>query len=387
MVKTLRNSIRNKRLPVGVSVFVFAVLIGYFFLHLAGIRQANIQAVEIRTEMERQWRVCSEVVTDRVKWVQCWQKSLPDAISRWGLTPVLRGIETMLSQNDYSGSGGITACHDLAHVAGKTGMNMLKDKQKAFQSCTPFCGYGCFMGVLEGYFHTNEQFDREYASVCSDDAYPKPCYHALGHAIGDRIGTIEDAVGYCIRLSQSEDRQQCVSGLFMERFEASDYGHALLPIPADMTAFCKTLPDGDGRAICYRRAGFMAYLRTSDISAAVAACESVSDMEKMACIFTLGQEMYYTVRGDAEKLFPFCYGFPDDTRREKCIEGALASSVISEGTARHGVELCGMAKDKLRTFCFDTLGENILNSPNGERNRKTVCNTLAPADAARCLGN
>lgn len=319
------------------------------------VRYSGQSTSALVRDIAGRYDACVATMANRAAWMGCWQPTLERAISRYGLTAVLTAIGHKYNQRDYAELGGITRCHDLTHLSGQIAIRASGDAAAVFRQCTDLCGYGCYMGVVDGSV-TEDFFSKPYADLCKTSPAPLPCIHGLGHAIGNRFGNVASGQQYCMVLPDPVDQQHCITGLMMERFEASVFGHEPEPIPADLPAYCASLLEGS-RNVCYWRIGFLTYLRDGNLPETIRACDAIPAFERGGCISVVGQEMYFQFRGDAQKIVELCslYAHPDDEMT--CIEGALRKSVFSDDLYRHGSEICARTEPDIRDRCYRYLQE------------------------------
>ncbi len=337
-------NLRHRALSVMILVFCVMGIFAYFDQWTQ--YKANTDA---RQYIEAHWNTCERFLGNRTEWNSCWKKPLFTAIHDFGLRTVLLVAEEEYNRSDNADSGGISRCHDFAHQAGESAVRLLRDPETAFAQCTPMCGYGCYMGVVDGTL-TPDFFDTEYTHLCRVSPEIYPCIHALGHAIGNRLASVVKGQQYCAKFSQDAERQHCMSGLLMERFEASSFGHETEPIPEDPLGFCMSL-DPLVRKVCYWRSGMLTYWRTRSYDLAIRTCNVVPDFERLGCISVLGQEMYFEHKGNAEKIVGFCELFTDTVDTRICIEGALTKSVMSDALLRHGLAICNEVEAGEQNAC------------------------------------
>lgn len=343
-----------KRTVMSITFMVCIVAGVLFFVYLAAVKMQE-KTLPNTLRVEGMWTMCEPAIRDRLTWISCWRQALPALISRYGLSTVLNSAEEHYNAEDNAELGGISRCHDFAHLAGEVAIRQLKSTKNVFSQCTPMCGYGCYMGVVDGSLKP-DFFESEYKQICSTSPEPYPCIHALGHAIGNRFGSVLKGQQYCAGFGEDEARQHCMSGLLMERFEASSFGHESDLIPEDIVSFCTALDPGV-RNVCYWRSGMLTYWRTKSYRTAIQICDDIPAFERLGCISVLGQEMYYELKADAKKILDFCSYFPDQDDGWQCIEGALKKSVISDALLRHGEAICNEVPptktDTCRTFLHE----------------------------------
>src|SRR5688572_15430748 len=161
---------------------------------------------------ESKFYECSRGETSRLR-MECFEKSFESLFLKDGLKSSLSKLEKITIANDNAETGGITKCHDAAHSIGMLAGMYTTDLQS---TCTNLCGFGCHMGVLEGYFHTDPIEIENFPAICRASSHPYSCVHAVGHYISHETGSLEKSLATCDRIPEEEYRGHCTSGVFME---------------------------------------------------------------------------------------------------------------------------------------------------------------------------
>lgn len=113
-------------------------------------------------------------------------------------------------------------CHRAAHYLGEYAGETIPDVDDALELGTPFCQFGYYHGVMEGYARVTPTLFEELPRLCSridpdvnSTAYAE-CSHAMGHAIVTRTDNdVDEGIKYCRRLVTRDERKACVTGIFM----------------------------------------------------------------------------------------------------------------------------------------------------------------------------
>jgi hypothetical protein len=113
-------------------------------------------------------------------------------------------------------------CHRAAHYLGEYAGETIPDVDAALELGTPFCQFGYYHGVMEGYARVTPTLLEELPGLCArvdpdinSTAYAE-CSHAMGHAIVTRTeNDVTEGIKYCRRLATSAERKACVTGIFM----------------------------------------------------------------------------------------------------------------------------------------------------------------------------
>ncbi len=312
----------------------------------------------------------------------CLEKSLRPHITTESISSYLHALEVQFRKEDDASAGGITKCHETVHVIGILAGERSENISKTFGECTPICGYGCYMGVTDGYLAHGRDYLKEVESICSNTAHSLPCWHAVGHTFVNRVGNIDDALALCERISDVMSRSHCISGVFMETYEFSGYGHEQKPIPSDMIAYCETVRS-EAQTYCFTVAGYFTYRSSGDKRESIRVCNSVPEDRRNDCFHMLGKNVYYDVNGSEEIMHAFC-GMVSEHYRSECTRGVIFASVTSDPLARHSVSYCSLLSGISRITCFSFLGEEIERNA-GEEARKEICKGLDSDDASSCI--
>lgn len=313
--------------------------------------------------------------------MSCLEKELEPYAKIYGISPFIKELESSFIASDEASTGGISKCHDSAHIIGILGGKLESTVSKAFGQCTSICGYGCFMGVVDGYMAKGKNFLAEVDTLCGQSIHPLPCWHAVGHALVNRLGTLEAVFDHCSLLDDPTIQSQCVSGAFMEVYEFSGYGHEQRAIPEDMISYCDTVPPV-GKAYCYTVSGYFTYRLTGDQKKAIGVCHAVPSDRFDSCIYMLSKNVYYDLKGSAQSVLNLCDSISG--AKPVCIEGALFASVVSDPLARHGFELCNIADEADKHSCYAALG-TLVQENSGSDIRNRLCSDLDVVYKRWCL--
>ncbi len=328
------------------------------------------------------YQECSLLNTSRLR-MDCFSGTFKKDWEKYGTQSLLGQLAETFIKDDHAESGGITKCHDAAHAIGMLAGMASINIQKTFASCTNLCGYGCHMGVIEGYFEMGHHSFADFPSICAASSHPYSCVHAVGHFTAHESDDLFTSLKTCDQIPQIDYRGHCTSGVFMELFEQPIHADTGIGIPQDITSFCNSL-SGVHKSFCFTMSGYYRFLNTGDFQKGVDFCLGLSE-GKDVCINNFSKALYYKENGSTSKMYDFCQKVPKNFL-SSCQDGILMASVLSDPVARHGLELCNLYLGQERTYCFTRLGMDI-EGIDGEMARKIFCNKLPEADRTFCLVN
>jgi len=113
-------------------------------------------------------------------------------------------------------------CHRAAHYLGEYAGETIPDVDAALELGTPFCQFGYYHGVMEGYARVTPTLFEELPTLClrldedvNSTAYAE-CSHSMGHAIVTRTDNdVAEGIKYCRRLASRDERKACTTGIYM----------------------------------------------------------------------------------------------------------------------------------------------------------------------------
>ncbi len=363
----------NKNLKTILSVS-FAVLI--LFLVVQFFKKPT-------QTFENKFYECSDGATSRIR-MDCFSKSFESFFLKDGLPRLLSQLQDLTTKDDHAEGGGITKCHDAAHSIGMLAGMYTTDLQSTFTQCTNLCGFGCHMGVLEGYFDMHPSEIENFPAICRASSHPYSCVHAVGHFVSHQTGNLEKSLATCDQIPEEEYRGHCTSGVFMELFEQPIHSDTSFQMPQNLTLLCNSL-SGVHKSFCLTMSGFYTYLATTDFNKGIETC--LKSPEKNVCFNNYSKALYYRQNGDAQKMFDFCKIVPEEFLGN-CQEGVTTASILSDPVIRHGFEFCDLYQGANRQNCFTKIGSYVQGSFGGSSAEKErICKTIHQDDQKFCLGN
>lgn len=332
---------------------------------------------------ETKFNECSVGETSRIR-MDCFEKSFESFFLKDGLPKLQSQLRDMTIKNDNADTGGITKCHDAAHSIGMLAGMYTTNLQKTFSQCSNLCGFGCHMGVLEGYFDMHPAEVDNFPEICRVSSHPYSCVHAVGHFVSHKNGDLKQSLSTCDKIPEDEYRGHCTSGVFMEIFEQPIHSDTSFAMPNNLTILCNSLK-GVHKSFCFTMSGFYTYLSTNDFDKGIAMC--LNAPEKEVCINNYSKALYYRLNGNAQKMYDFCNIVPPKFLGN-CQEGVTTASVLSDPIIRHGFEFCSLYTGDDRQNCFARIGSYVQGSFGGsDEEKEKICKTISPNDQKFCLGD
>jgi hypothetical protein len=251
-------------------------------------------------------------------------------------------------------------CHEFGHVIGEiAGSKYPNETSRLVSACATTCGYGCAHGVVVGKLRKNPAIIQTINEICA----PKKgalrrsdfiaCTHGVGHALSEYASyDVEKTVRYCDRFSSQEAKSICVTGAFMEIYEAPTKTHDVLALPETPHTVCGSLPLFAMR-VCYSAFAAEAYTRTRSVEQGVNACLLAPEDIKNDCMTALGSQIYFHDHGAGKTMIDTCR--LNKSYVNKCIQGLLISSMVIDQTGFEGQSLCATLQGNERESCFVSL--------------------------------
>ena len=290
-----------------------------------------------------------ESTKQRRDYINCMVAKSKDFVGVRGVGELVSAAQRISNGKKVDLVGSIN-CHDMMHSLGKAAGLYMKSFDEAITECLPFCGGGCFHGVLEGKYSSNPNMKKFVSEAClftkdikKSEAH---CYHGLGHAVAVQLGDIDDAFKYCDYVIE-EGRLWCGSGAFMELYSGD--GFDLGKIPENVPEWCRAF-EGVYAEVCWLSAGYFrtgnGYLKSIGINTASPENEAIyncssapTDDLKSGCIYTFGDNIYNIAKEDHKKINEICMRF-DSGLVGWCLKGAAHSAKRNHPSENLHVELC-----------------------------------------------
>lgn len=149
----------------------------------------------------------------------CMNELVLTAAPVLGVPSVIDGI---IEASEIYPEAFLEQCHRAAHYLGEYAGETIPDVDDALELGTPFCQFGYYHGVMEGYARVTPTLFEELPKLCNkvdpdvNSTAHAECSHAMGHAIVTRTDNdVAEGIRYCRRLTTRDERKACVTGIFM----------------------------------------------------------------------------------------------------------------------------------------------------------------------------
>jgi hypothetical protein len=330
---------------------------------------------------------------------QCYDQFIHNYAGDTSIKQLLGDLETLRAQNPAVETG----CHPIAHAIGRYAYQKHGNVGDAFENCDYTCHSGCYHGVMERTFYTDEQisagvqhvtYDQlagKIPTICSADKFSNPtqqiifqCLHGIGHAILYSLNyNLDDALKLCDLLPTSYDQRSCYGGVIMENVTAFDTSKR--DIKQDDPQYpCNRLPEVY-KTSCYAMQTSVMYnigLSTAEIAKE---CRNAG-VYQSTCMVSLGRDLSNKVRSnEGNEVVHTCEVLADGNTRE-CVQGSVYALVDNTWDGKYAFQFCGMLqKDENRRNCFtDTIRYMRTSHEKSKQQVVSDCNTYAGQYADTC---
>jgi hypothetical protein len=188
--------------------------LGGFFLVRRGASETAADPARVEVFLDGARRCLDEQIPHL-----CMNELVLSTVPTLGIPSVMAGIAR--ASEEYP-QAFLEQCHRAAHYLGEYAGETIPDVDAALAIGTPFCQFGYYHGVMEGYARVTPTLFEELPDLCirvdnniTSTAYAE-CSHALGHAIVTRTeNDVAEGIEYCRRLETRDERKACATGIFM----------------------------------------------------------------------------------------------------------------------------------------------------------------------------
>ena len=293
-----------------------------------------------------------------------------------------------------------TNCHVIAHAIGRTSFQKTGNLGEAFHACDMSCHAGCYHGVLESLFFTEEQrakgiehleFEQiaeKIPTVCTEQLLGKDksvvaqCQHGLGHAILYTIDyDLPNALRGCDLLPTRYARESCYIGVFTENVIAEDKEKRNLK-EDDVFYPCNAI-DRKYQQMCYKDHTKVLIHRGMTDQEVAEACAGLPEF-KEECFEGLGRDISTDFReGGRERAQKACEESSEGFEAS-CIAGHVYALLDNTGDGSFGFRFCESLKDpKNQQTCF-RLSMHYLATLH-EKNRQALLEMCTVTESGRTL--
>ena len=265
---------------------------------------------------------------------------------------ILNAMEVARTQD----SGIENDCHNIAHAIGRYTYKKYSNIGDAFNACDQSCHSGCYHGVMERMFYSDEEIstkthltfkdiEAKMPGVCDSSKFSNPspteifqCLHGVGHAVLFSLDyNLEDSLKACDLLANDYERSSCWGGVIMENVTAFDKKKRDLKA-GDYLYPCNKLDDK------YQYSCYM--MQTSVMFEYGLTADQIGEQCKLAkypnaCFISLGRDLSNFVRtGDIDYVRRTCENLTDGDYRRNCLDGSIYALIDNTWDAQFAFKFC-----------------------------------------------
>lgn len=256
------------------------------------------------------------------------------------------------------------ACHSEAHPFGRAIMQRTNNIAESVEICGYRCSSGCLHGVITQLFSPNEETDVEQGDLTAERLFNEPlgvagelchsadmrgsvsylqCVHGLGHVLAYLSkDDLERSIMSCRKLSITDERNACATGVFMEYMQKVDH---IVLLSAKTFFPCDLFPDFTKS--CYREKGrYMVFAWGEDVWDA---CRSLPPEAGLHCIRGIGHAGATKQKLSSETELARLCPLDDPEERAMCYAGAVSHIVLTSDVSTFSI--CSEMVPALRPYC------------------------------------
>lgn len=312
---------------------------------------------------------------------------------------VLRDLEIARTQNTAIEND----CHPMTHAIGRYALDVYGNVGDAFQECDFTCHSGCYHGVMERMFFSEEEIkqgnkhltyeglEAKVPGICDKSNFDNPtvsiifqCLHGIGHAILFSVNyDLELALSGCDLLSTQYDRSSCYGGVFMENVTAFEKDKRDLD-PNDALYPCSKL-DKKYLSDCYLMQTSIMFEYNLNHGQIAEECKKAGDFVS-TCFVSLGRDSSNMARtGNARTVADICervsvdYSIP-------CIQGTIYALIDNTWDGQFAFPFCNILQNKdNRDGCYNHSVNYLKNTyQKSEDEVKVECEKYAGENKELC---
>jgi hypothetical protein len=264
------------------------------------------------------------------------------------------------------------SCHEIVHSIGRFAYQKLGNVGDAFQACNQSCHSGCYHGVMERMFFSDEEeaagehhvtyaaLQEKVPGICDPDKFANPspqvifqCLHGVGHAIMFSLKyDLRLALQTCDLLQTEYQRSSCYGGVVMENITAFDKDKR--DIKTDDPLYPCDALESKYQQQCYM-------MQTSIMSELGMTTQQIIDTCRQAtpgqnvypCFVSLGRDLSNYVRtGDTQRVVQACE-VDSGIEQRACFEGVLYALVDNTWDGKYAYEFCdALGEDVNKESCY-----------------------------------
>lgn len=336
---------------------------------------------------------------DFVKIIECFnladvdkQKCL-DAFIKSYASSTKKSIKEILTDLESARLSNVTVednCHVVSHSIGRYTYTQNTNVGSAFEACDLTCNSGCYHGVMERLFFSDQDIEEgtmhlsyedmavKIPGICDKSKFDNPthfvlfqCYHGLGHAVEYFSDyDLDQSLRVCDLVEYDFDQLACYGGVFMENITA--FNRAKRDLKMDDPHYpCNRVEDkyksecyglqtsimleqglshkemaeecrkaGDFTARCFDSYGrdLSNLVRSNQTPLLVKACEVYASEYERNCITTA---VYVLIDSAADGRFsyPFCEALTQESNKQLCFNAASSYMETSFYKNQYEIEM------------------------------------------------
>lgn len=397
----INNNKKNKNATVIYLIFVLTVFVISF---LTQIFERNT----ISSSSEAVSKV--NIETDFLKITECFiqensEKCFDDFIK--GYAKGNKDTKQMLHDMEFARGRSVemeNGCHPVSHAIGRYTYEVYNNIGDAFNACDQSCHSGCYHGVMERMFYSDEEIsskshltfediESKMPGICNEDKFSNPnssvifqCLHGVGHAVLFSLDyNLEDSLKACDLLSTTYEQSSCWGGVFMENITAFDKKKRDLK-KGDYLYPCNKIEEK------YKNSCYL--MQTSVMLEYGLTVEQISDQCMSSelpntCFVSMGRDLSNFVRtGNVEYVRSSCENLPS-AYAANCIDGTIYALVDNTWDGQFSLKFCqSMKNPENKTVCYrDNLNYLAGVYQKSKREVESECEKFAGVDVEICKEN
>jgi hypothetical protein len=255
-------------------------------------------------------------------------------------------------------------CHEVAHELGKAAAYVV-GVSAALGWEPQICGTGFTHGVFQKVWGpmSDDELRAATPTICADMGATNPyhawtCHHILGHTVLARdMLNPSIAVDACMKIEQSHNRGNCITGAWMEFFSADVVADMLAATgdPAKVMAYCLPEPAASRNLCVHEVFATFSRMTLGNDRLALQWCVDLSptDVDRIRCIEGVGRGFAVGSAYRWQVAAPKCSSGPAEAK-DWCLAAAAASIVLNTGSLVDGRALCTRVTDPVVSqYCED----------------------------------
>lgn len=368
MRKWIENSfIKRNRIYFSISLVCFIIFsLFYIYTYQKEHKQLSISTISSDTPPDKIAQIIISHCTNQKKGAlrdtsDCYAKSFYSITNRTDYKHAFSSLLALVEIDDQAKS-----CHFIAHRIGQGAYDVDPGNwRNILGSINSECGYGGLHGVLEGYIGAGGTVDKSTVpTFCDKDP---ACLHGLGHIILiNKDNDIKLAKDLCRALSGDWHEQQCLNGVYMERF-----------IPYSLVDHGIVSRD--------RILNFDRYLNEYE-----SLCQVESGNAGISCWAQISHVAVGAFNSDAARSFTFCSRANDQKSASGCRREALVELLrninFDLNRANSFCEIPQPNDPKFKGDCYNMLINIVMNNtPDRIQEAVTYCSSLVDKYRSGCV--